>query len=168
MSQHNKEVTVYAEKLGIAMKLGKHEMDDLKQAARLHDIGKVMISGDILEKDGKLTEKETGQIRKHSEIGYQLLKEVDDYKHLAHIVMSHHEWYNGSGYPRKLIGEEIPLLSRIIAVVDAYETMTGIRSYKSSITREEAVKELKTCTGTQFDPKVVDIFINEVLAEEQI
>lgn len=166
MSQHNKEVTAYAEKLGVAMKLDNHEMEDLKQAARLHDIGKVMISGDILEKEGKLTEKETGQIRKHSEIGYQLLKEVDDYKHLAHIVMSHHEWYNGSGYPRKLKGEEIPLLSRIICVADAYETMTGIRAYKSSVTKEEAIKELKTCSGIQFDPKIVDIFINEVLEEK--
>jgi len=166
MYQHNKEVAAYAEKLGTAMNLAYHELEDLKQAARLHDIGKVMISGDILEKDGKLTEKETGQIRKHSEIGYQLLKEVDDYKHLAHIVLSHHEWYNGGGYPRKLKGEEIPLLARIIGVADAFETMTGIRAYKSSITKEEAVKELKACSGSQFDPKIVDAFINEVLAQE--
>lgn len=166
MYQHNKEVTAYAEKLGTAMNLAHHELEDLKQAARLHDIGKVMISGDILEKEGKLTDKETSQIRKHSEIGYQLLKEVDDYKHLAHIVLSHHEWYNGSGYPRKLQGEEIPLLARIIGIADAFETMTGIRAYKSSITKEEAVKELKACTGSQFDPKIVNIFINEVLTQE--
>ncbi|HSR03707.1 MAG TPA: PAS domain S-box protein, partial [Proteiniclasticum sp.] len=166
MYQHNKEVAAYSEKLGTAMNLEHHELEDLKQAARLHDIGKVMISGDILEKEGKLTEKETGQIRKHSEIGYQLLKEVDDYKHLAHIVLSHHEWYNGSGYPRRLKGEEIPLLARIIGVADAFETMTGIRAYKSSITKEEAVKELKACSGSQFDPNIVDAFINKVLTQE--
>jgi len=166
MYLHNKEVTSFAEKLGVAMNLASSELDDLIQAARLHDIGKVMISGDILEKEGKLTEKETSQIRKHAEIGYQLLKEVDDYKHLAHVVLSHHEWYNGSGYPRKLKGEEIPLLSRIIGVADAYETMTGIRAYKSSITKEEAVKELKTYSGSQFDPMIVEVFLNEVLNQE--
>ncbi|MFH5836232.1 PAS domain S-box protein [Proteiniclasticum sp. C24MP] len=163
MFQHNREVTEYAEKLGMAMGLKENVIEDLRLAARLHDIGKVMVSKDILQKAGKLTDKEISQIRKHSEIGYQLLKEVDDYKHLAEIVLSHHEWYNGNGYPRKLKGEEIPLLSRIIAVADSYETMTGIRGYRTSITKEEAVAELKSCAGTQFDPVIVDLFVDQVL-----
>lgn len=163
MFMHNREVAEYAEKLGKAMRLTKEEIQDLKQAARLHDIGKVMVSKDILQKNGGLSEKEMNQIRKHSEIGYQLLKEVDDYKHLAETVLSHHEWYNGTGYPRKLRAEEIPLHARIIAVADSYETMTGTRGYREPITKEEAVEELRLYKGTQFDPEIVEIFINEVL-----
>lgn len=163
MYQHNKEVAHYAEKIGLSIGLNENEIEDLRQAARLHDIGKVMVPKDILQKAGKLSEKETNQIRKHSEIGYQLLKEVDDYKHLAETVLSHHEWYNGAGYPRRLKGEEIPLLSRIIAVADAYETMTGVRGYRTSISRDEAVTELLSCAGTQFDPDIVEVFVNQVL-----
>lgn len=162
--RHNNEVTGYAEKLGVALGLEPNEIDNLKQAASLHDIGKVMVPKDILRKTAKLSEKEHNQIRKHSEIGYQLLKEVDDYKHLAEIVLSHHEWYNGAGYPRKLKGEEIPLHSRIIAVADSYETMIGQRGYKCSVTKEEAINELRSCSGTQFDPKLVEVFVSQVVA----
>ena len=162
--QHNKDVAEYSEKIGKALGLQHSQIEDLRQAAKLHDIGKVMVPKDILQKAGALTDKEKNQIRKHSEIGYQLLKEVDDYKHLAEIVLSHHEWYDGSGYPRRLKAEEIPFFARIIAVADSYETMTGIRGYKASISKDEAVKELKSCSGTQFDPDIVDIFIEEVLS----
>lgn len=164
LSQHSKEVAVYSEKIAIALGLEADEIAKLKQAAILHDIGKVMVPKDILMKRGTLTEMEYKQLRKHSEIGYQLLKEVDEYKHLAEVVLSHHEWYNGAGYPRKLRGEEISLHSRIISVADSYETMIGIRGYKSSIIKEDAINELKSCSGTQFDPQIVEVFINQVLA----
>ncbi|HCW73892.1 MAG TPA: diguanylate cyclase, partial [Clostridiaceae bacterium] len=118
--------------------LSAKEIEDIRLAASLHDIGKVMVSKDVLQKQEKLSDKEMNQIRKHSEIGYQLLKEVDDYKHLAEIVLSHHEWWNGLGYPRNLKEKQIPLLARIIAVTDAYETMIGKRNYKESIGKDEA------------------------------
>ena len=162
-SIHTKEVSRYAEEMGIALKLPVAEVENLKMAGLLHDIGKVMVPSEILVKSERLTERETLQVRKHSEIGYQLLKEVDEYKGLADIVLSHHEWWDGSGYPRKLKGEEIPLAARIISIADSYETMTGKRSYTHPMTKVEAIKELRDCAGVQFDPELVEIFIREVL-----
>ncbi|WP_312651781.1 PAS domain S-box protein [Proteiniclasticum sp.] len=161
--QHNRNVARYSEALANAINLSAKEIEDIRLAASLHDIGKVMVSKDVLQKQEKLSDKEMNQIRKHSEIGYQLLKEVDDYKHLAEIVLSHHEWWNGLGYPRNLKEKQIPLLARIIAVTDAYETMIGKRNYKESIGKDEAIKELKACAGTQFDPELVELFVNKVI-----
>lgn len=162
-SIHTKEVSRYAEEMGMAMNLSASEVEKLKMAGLLHDIGKVMVPAEILVKSAKLTERETLQVRKHSEIGYQLLKEVDEYKHLADIVLSHHEWWDGTGYPRRLKGEEIPLGARIISISDAYETMTGKRSYTNPMTVEDAISELRACAGVQFDPELVETFIQAVL-----
>lgn len=161
--QHNKNVERYAEALAESLKLPPKEIEDIRLAANMHDIGKVMVPKDILQKEDTLTEKETNQIRKHSEIGYQLLKEVDEYKHLADIVLSHHEWWNGQGYPRNLKEKQIPLQARIISIADAFETMIGNRRYKDPISMDEAVTELRACAGTQFDPELVERFITEVV-----
>jgi HD-GYP domain-containing protein (c-di-GMP phosphodiesterase class II) len=102
-------------------------------------------------------------IKKHPETGYQILKSVDEYASLANYVLYHHERIDGTGYPEGLKGEDIPLVSRIIAVADAYEAMTSKRSYQAPRTREEAAKELLRCSGTQFDSEIVGIFVRRVL-----
>lgn len=125
----------------------------------MHDIGKIAINEGLLNKPGKLTEAEYIEIKKHPEIGYQILKSVDAYSGLAEYVLSHHERWDGTGYPRGLKGEAIPLFSRIIAVADAYEAMISDRSYRRAMTHEYAVEEIVRCAGTQFDPDVVHAFL---------
>jgi len=118
---------------------------------------------EILSKEEKLSYEEWETIKKHTITGYQLLKSVDEYSHLAEAVLHHHEKLDGSGYPEGLNEEEIPLLSKIIAVADAYEAMTANRPYKETKTKKEAIEELKKYSGSQFDKKIVDVFVYEVL-----
>ena len=135
----------------------------VKKAALVHDIGKITIPSKILNKDASLTQKELEQIKRHPESGYQILRSVDEYASVAMIILSHHEWVDGSGYPEKLKGEDIPLASRIIAVADSYDAMTSGRIYTDCKTKEEAIQELRACAGSQFDPEVVSVFIEQVL-----
>ncbi len=145
------------------MNLSKKETQDLITAGELHDIGKIMVPPSLLNKPDKLTSDEFEVIKRHPGIGYQIIKSVDEYVHLADLVLHHHERWDGSGYPEGLSGKSIPLFSRIIAVADAFEAMTAVRPYQETKTNEEAIKELRRCSGTQFDPKIVEIFINKVL-----
>jgi HD-GYP domain-containing protein (c-di-GMP phosphodiesterase class II) len=124
----------------------------------MHDIGKIAISAGVLDKAGKLTEAEYEELKRHSEVGYHILKSVDAYTNLADYVLSHHEMWDGTGYPRGISGEGIPLIARIIAVADAYEAMIGDRPYRNSMNPVEAMEEIRRCAGTQFDPNVVDVF----------
>lgn len=163
---HAKEVSNYAVKLGQVIGLEEHELENIRLAASYHDIGKVMVPKELLKKKEKLTDKEVSQVRKHAELGYQLLKEVDEYKHIAEVVLNHHEWWNGTGYPQNLKGYDIPRAARIIAVADAYETMTGKHSYRKPLSKEDAVKELRNFSGIQFDPDLVELFIQKVLNEK--
>jgi HD-GYP domain-containing protein (c-di-GMP phosphodiesterase class II) len=156
-------VAEYAEGLARARNLSKKDVEDIMTAALMHDIGKVMIPSEILMKADKLTSAEMKEIRKHPETGYQILKGVDDFSALSELILCHHERWDGKGYPRGLKGTEIPLGARIIAVADAFETMTGDRSYRMKKTVEEAVEELQRMRGTQFDPDMVDLFIAKVL-----
>ncbi len=160
---HSKQVAFYAKKLGQALRLNQDLLKDLEMAAMFHDIGKISIPDDILRKPGKLTAVEYDIVKKHTETGYQILRAADQYSDLAEHALYHHERIDGKGYPHGLKGDKIPLISRIIAVVDAYEAMTSHRPYKRTLNKEEAVKELKACSGTQFDEKLVDVFVNEVL-----
>ena len=128
------------------------------------NIGKIMIPPHILKKSESLPHhKSSEQIKKHVEIGYQLIKGVDDYTHLADIVLSHHECFDGTGYPRGLKGLSIPLESRMISIANAFEMMTGKRSYRYTLTKEEAITELRNHKSTQFDPELVEVFINRVI-----
>lgn len=163
---HAKEVSNYAVKLGQVIGLEENELENIRLAASYHDIGKVMVPKELLKKKEKLTDKEVSQVRKHAELGYQLLKEVDEYKHIAEVVLSHHEWWNGTGYPQNLKGYDIPRAARIISVADAYETMTGKHSYRKPLSKEEAMKELRNFSGIQFDPDLVELFIQKVLNED--
>ena len=122
-----------------------------------------MVPPNLLNKTGKLTHEEYEIIKRHPEIGYQIIKSAEEYANLADIILHHHERWDGKGYPDGLAGDNIPLYSRIIAVADSFEAMTAIRPYQKTKTKEEAIEELKKCSGAQFDPEIVDIFIECVL-----
>ncbi len=154
---HRIRMHAFAERLATFFGLSRQEEEDLEQAILLHDVGKIAISEAVLYKDTALTPLEFKEIMKHPEIGYQLLKSTDAYAPIAEIVLSHHEWWDGTGYPRNLSGNKIPLLSRIISVLEALESMTSERPYKPALTFEEAAVELSKGEGSQFDPYVVGI-----------
>jgi HD-GYP domain-containing protein (c-di-GMP phosphodiesterase class II) len=156
-------VSQYCESIAKAMNLNEKDIQAAKTAGVLHDIGKIVIDPELLNKREELTDKEWEEIKKHPTTSYQILKNVDEYAQLAEDVLYHHEKLDGTGYPEGLKEDEIPLLSKIIAVADAYEAMTAERTYKETKTKEEAVEELKKYSGVIFDKKIVDVFINEVL-----
>lgn len=148
---------------GHALGLTESETEELKTIGLLHDIGKIAIEENILNKSEELTEDEWQEIKRHSEIGYRILNTVNDMLEISEYVLYHHERWDGKGYPKGLKGEEIPLQSRIITIIDAYDAMTSQRSYRSALPEENAIEELKINAGTQFDPNLVRIFIEKVL-----
>lgn len=160
--QHSQRVGVYCRRIGEALGLDAGKANNLQIAGEMHDIGKIMIDSQILQKDSSLTKSETSEMRRHVEVGYQIMKSVNEYAPLAEDVLGHHERWDGSGYPHGLKGEAIPLGARIIAVADAYDTMVSGRVYRKPRTPEEAAAELLANAGTQFDPDVVRVFIDQV------
>ena len=156
---HTERVSQYCDVICQALRIEDKEAYDIKIAGMLHDIGKIMVPPEILNKAGKLTDDEYEIIKQHPETGYQILKSVDEYMALSKMVLHHHERWDGKGYPEGLSGEEILLGSRIIGVADAFEAMTADRTYQRKKTKEEALNELKRCSGTQFDPNIVEVFI---------
>ncbi len=162
---HTERVSQYCFLIASALGLGQKEKADIRLAGLLHDIGKIMIPSELLEKPGKLTDEEFDTIKRHPETGYQILKSVDEYVPIAKYVLHHHERWDGSGYPAGLKGDEIPLQSRIISVADAFEAMTSKRAYQKTRTIEEAKEELKRCSGSQFDPAIVTLFLESIINE---
>jgi len=158
--EHTERVTEYALSIGNIMGLETSELDELILAAELHDIGKIAINEEILLKKGKLTAEEFEIIKTHTEKGYRIINASSELDNVAKCVLTHHEKYDGTGYPLGLKGEEIPIIARIINVADSYDVMTHDRVYKKAIKKEDAIKELKRCSGSQFDPKIVECFIN--------
>lgn len=157
--QHTERVAVSAGLVGAKLQLERDKIDELKIAADLHDIGKIGISEKILLKPDKLTDEEYEIMKTHSEKGYRIVKASGDLKNVAEGVLYHHERWDGKGYPMGLKGDEIPLISRIISVCDSYDVMISNRVYKKAITKDMAIEELKKCSGTQFDPMVVEAFL---------
>ncbi|MBI2914064.1 MAG: HD-GYP domain-containing protein [Chloroflexi bacterium] len=141
------------------MGLRKEEVRQIEKAAILHDIGKIGVADAVLSKPGALTEAEWAEMKRHPELGYQILEGIDFLKDVAEIVRAHHERFDGGGYPRGLRGEDIPLGARIFAVVDAYDAMTSHRPYRKAIPHNKAVQEIARNAGTQFDPEVVNAFL---------
>lgn len=162
---HSSRVSQYCSLMGECLGLSEGEKLELELAGRMHDIGKISIPDTILRKPGKLNDEEWNIMRNHTTNGYQILRSADQYSRLAEYALSHHERVDGKGYPQGLKGEEIPLFSRIIAICDAYEAMTSDRQYRKAMTSQEAVKEIIRCAGTQFDEKLVKIFIEEVIPQ---
>jgi len=152
----------YAMATAREMRLSMYDSQVVRYAAILHDIGKIGVSDYILSKPGDLTKEEKKKMQKHSQIGADIVTQIDSFKEASKLVYHHHERYNGQGYPEGLRGEDIPLGARIIAVVDAYDAMTSRRPYRKAYSREEAVAELKKNIGTQFDGKVVEAFLRVI------
>jgi diguanylate cyclase (GGDEF)-like protein/PAS domain S-box-containing protein len=163
IESHSERVSILCEQIGTAVNLSAKDINELKVSGLLHDIGKVTIDDRILQKTEKLTEYEWLEIKRHSDIGYRILNTSPDMSDIAVNVLSHHERPDGKGYPRGIYGEEIPLASKIIAVADSYDAMTNERPYKRIQSKEEAIEELIKNKETQFDPKIVDIFIQKIL-----
>jgi len=161
---HTERVSRYCGAIARAMGLEESAVEQAVAAGAFHDIGKITVPAEILNKTTSLSPEDWEELRRHPVTGYHILKGVDEYMPLADAVLFHHERMDGSGYPEGLSGQEIPLLSRIISVADAYEAMTARRSYRESLGHDKAVEELKRCAGTQFDPEVVRVFLEEVLS----
>ncbi len=160
--RHSERVSKFAVKIGKALNLNREDLKELEMAGLFHDIGKISIPDHILDKPGKLTPEEYELIKTHTKIGYQILRAADQYSDLAVHALFHHERWDGFGYPKGLKKTEIPLFSRIICVVDAFEAMTSKRPYKNAMTISKAKAELKRCSGSQFDPQIVDAFIKAI------
>lgn len=160
---HSELVAMFAMRIGETLGLDKTQLEDLYWAALMHDIGKIIIPISILNKTEKLTDSEFEIIKKHPQIGYEILSKNETLQDISKYVLSHHERWDGRGYPNKLIGEEIPLLSQIISVADCWHAMTSERPYQNKLSEEEAIKDLIKNKGTQFSPKIVDIFIENKL-----
>lgn len=165
---HSERVSTFCKKIGMELGISNEEIDLLELAGMYHDIGKISIPDAILNKPGKLTNEEYEIIKTHTQVGYQILKAADEYSGLAEYALSHHERWDGKGYPKGLSGNEIPLFSRIINVADSFEAMTADRPYRKGMSVSEAIKEIQRCAGSQFDPKIAGIFINKVLTNEEI
>lgn len=165
----SKRVTFYALKTGEALGLSDTELSELELAGLLHDIGMIGVPETILNKPGNLSSEEYDEIKKHVSTGMKILEEIKQLRSVIRIVSFHHEKYDGRGYPYKLIGDEIPIESQIIAIADAYDGMTSDRAYRKGLPHEYAVEEIKKASGTQFSPKVVEAFLSIVsTAREEI
>jgi diguanylate cyclase (GGDEF)-like protein len=162
--RHSKRVGEISHHIGECLSLREDDLAVLQLSGMFHDIGKISIPDEILKKSGRLTDDEFDIIKTHTTNGYKILRAADEYSNLAEYALYHHEHYDGSGYPEGLIGEEIPLFARIIGIADAYEAMTADRPYRKALSHETAIKELEKHKGTQFDPTIVDAFINDMRA----
>lgn len=160
--EHTERLKEKATVLGRAVGLSASDLDKLTLLVTMHDIGKIAVPDRILDKPGALDEAEWRIIRRHCEQGYRIAQSSPDLAYVAEEILSHHEWYDGSGYPRGLKGEEIPLLARILSIVDAYDVMTNGRSYRKAIGPDEALAEIGRCAGRQFDPELVAIFTEKM------
>jgi len=158
-SDHAHRLQELALSLGEKVGLTEYQLGNLKLLALLHDMGKIGIPDSILFKTYILTPSEWEKMREHSRIGYRMAKNIPDFAPIAQEILHHHEHWDGTGYPDGLKEEKIPLLSRIISIIDAYDVMQSRRLYKGAISKTEALKEIKRCAGSQFDPQLVEIFL---------
>ena len=157
---HSERVSEYSVLIGKKLGLSEKDLKTLKIGGLFHDIGKIGIPDSILLKESKLTDEEYSEIKNHPSIGKNILSNATLFQDIIPIVYHHHEKYNGNGYPGKLVGNNIPLLSRITAVADTFDAMTSKRSYRNAIPIEIVKEELVKCSGTQFDPEIASIFLD--------
>lgn len=161
---HSDRVSQYCRLMGEKLKLSVDEIKELEIAGLMHDIGKITIPDHILDKPGKLTDEEWAIMKNHAINGYQILRSADKYSRLAEYALTHHERWDGNGYPNGLRGDDIPLFSRIIHVCDAYEAMTADRPYRKALSQEVAIAELLKYSGSQFDSRLIEVFVKEIIS----
>jgi len=160
--EHAERMRLLARKVGEVMYLSSDELDSLELLARLHDIGKMSIPSPVLGKPGPLSAEEWKKVKKHPQVGYDIARSSPDLFSIADAILCHHERWDGTGYPQEMKSDEIPLLSRIIAVIDAFDVMTRGRPYKKPVSSAQAIAELQRCSGSQFDPEIVEVFVKNV------
>jgi HD-GYP domain-containing protein (c-di-GMP phosphodiesterase class II) len=160
--EHSNRLSFLAREISRELKLPPVEIKKIVLAAKLHDIGKIGISDAILLKPSKLTNEEFDEIKKHPVIGFDMLKNISIFSHISDYILYHHEKFDGTGYPEKISGEDIPFGARIISVIDTIDAILTKRSYKEPKPIEYAVDELKKNAGTQFDPMIVKFAIKVI------
>lgn len=157
--EHSKRMAAFGTAIATAMELGREKIDEIVLLANLHDIGKIAIPEAILNKQGKLNQPEWEIIRNHPEVGFRIASTLQDFSHIAMGINAHHENYDGTGYPKGLRGNQIPLIARIISVSDAVDVMLHGRPYQDPADIDHVIRELERCSGTQFDPDIVTIAV---------
>lgn len=162
---HSERVAHYCSRVGVRLGLTQQELTDLRYAASLHDIGKIGVSRNIVNKLGKLTDEEFGAMRLHSLIGIRILEKIEGLKAALPLIKHHHERWDGQGYPDKLAGDAIPLGARIISIAESFDILTSELPWRRPMSAEDAVEELRRCAGTQFDAHLVNIFVEEVMED---
>ena len=164
---HSSRVTELAE--AVAQRLGwtEERIESLRLGGPLHDVGKLAVSHEVLHKEGRLDAKELAEIREHPKTGAKLLLRVAALRAAIPYVLYHHERWDGNGYPSGKAGEEIPLEARLLAVADAFDAMTSDRPYRRALSQTEALAEVERCAGTQFDPRIAQVFL-ELFAEAEL
>ncbi len=162
---HNERVGDISRAIAGRMNFTKNELNEIAVAGRMHDVGKIGISETNLNKRDRLNANECEEVKKHPEIGYRILSSVNEFSQIAKFVLEHHEKWDGTGYPKGLKQDAISLQARIVAVADAYDAMTKKRTYRKTLTEDEAISEIIRCSGAHFDPDVVKIFVEDVYPE---
>jgi diguanylate cyclase (GGDEF)-like protein len=160
--EHYKRLVAMCREMGKFLNLEKYDIENLALLAELHDIGKIGLEKELLLKEGLLTKEEWQKVKRHPELGFKIVSASTKLSHIGKGIFAHHEHWGGSGYPQGLKGEEIPFIARLFSIVEAYDVMTHERPYKPIYTKERAIKELKDNSGTQFDPSLVELFINYI------
>jgi diguanylate cyclase (GGDEF)-like protein/PAS domain S-box-containing protein len=162
---HSQRISHHCAAIAKKMNFSEYEVKQIKLTGLVHDIGKIGIDESVITSRGTLTNEDWKAVQRNPEIGYRILITSNEFSEIAEFVLEHHERWDGKGYPRALSGEEISLQARIIAVADTYDSLISKRLYKKELREEEAINELKRCAGTQFDPEVVRVFVEEVLGK---
>ena len=157
---HSARVFAYAMPMATAMELTQAQIGATQIAARLHDLGRIIIPDGVINHAGPLTDTQWETVRRHPEAGANLLKPLDFFGEVCQIIRAHHESYDGTGYPDLKAGEEIPLIARVIAVADAFEAMTSPRPHRQAMAVDDAIEQVRRLAGQQFDPQVVDALVN--------
>jgi HD-GYP domain-containing protein (c-di-GMP phosphodiesterase class II) len=165
-SKHSQRVRSISVDIGREMRVSAGELEALEWGGLLHDVGKIGVPDSILLKQGKLTREERIRMNAHPVLGAQIIGPVQRLAPELPVIRHHHEWYNGSGYPDRLMGDEIPKLARILHVADAFEAMTADRPYRKALSMDQALAELRKFAGVQFDPEIVDAFVKTSWAED--
>jgi len=156
---HSERVALLSRHLAQQIQLSDSEVERIYMAGLLHDVGKIGVPKNVLQKTGRLTAEEVEQMKKHPQIGARILRDIKQIEDIIPGVLHHHERYDGRGYPAGLAGEQIPLMGRIICLADCFDAMTSNRTYRKALPLEVALTEIRRCSGTQFDPRLAESFL---------